>query len=140
MSDAPFQRPRLVLVSAAMIGVGRAGLWCLAATAGLQAACLGPPKPAAALATYTEQDKERCESFRTSHNAWAGVAAAGGVVAGAGGLATIPLESDAGKGGVAAATIAVGALAATGAILASNYADDYAKFRCEEVLMPRPVQ
>ncbi len=71
----------------------------------------------------------RCESLDATHRTWGAIAKFGGVVAGAGGIATLPIDSDEKtlRGSVAISALAVGALAAAAVYIEQDAASSYAR-------------
>lgn len=100
--------------------------------------CIGSPVRAPVALSVSKEDQDRCRSTRTTHNVLTSFAAGTGVAAGAGGLATLPIDNDDAKLGVGIASLATGVVGAILASLASSMANDYAKDRCEDVLIVVP--
>lgn len=72
---------------------------------------------------------DRCTSLDSEHRTWGAIAKFGGVVAGAGGIATLPIDSDKKelRATVAISALAIGALAAAAVYIEQDAASSYAR-------------
>jgi hypothetical protein len=78
---------------------------------------------------------EACRKLRSSHNTYSAASAATAVLAGAGGLSTIPISDDNGKLGIAISALVVGAASAFLTSKTASKARDYAEDKCPEFIV-----
>jgi len=91
----------------------------------------------APLARPSSTPTQTCASLDTTHRTWGAVAKFSGVVAGAGGLATLPIDSDQKtlRTSVAISALLVGGLAAASVYVEQDAAGAYAR-DCKEGVTP----
>lgn len=81
---------------------------------------------------------DRCDEILSKERTWKTVAAVAGILGGGGGLATIPIETQSARTGVAVGAILVGAVSAGSVFLSENYASDFRDHRCAELTSTPP--
>jgi hypothetical protein len=93
-------------------------------------ACVGCTAP---LAQPSHTPTQMCASLDATHRTWGAVAKFSGVVAGAGGLATLPIDSDekALRASVAISALLIGGLSAASVYVEQDAAGAYAR-DCKE--------
>ena len=73
------------------------------------------------------RDSERCRRLDRVRRDWSAVAAASGVLAGSQGIATLPVDDDGARAGLAAGALATGALAAAAVAISDRAGEAWAR-------------
>lgn len=112
----------LVLLILAVLSIGCTGSLPEARSAGVQARTAGASQKAA-----TPVTAERCATLDDRRQLWGSAAKGLAILSGASGIATIPVNNDNAETALAAASLGLGALAATAVALSESAGESWVR-------------